>query len=276
MPLRRAAVAGSWYPGDAPSLAAEVERHLHAVPPAELPGPLLALISPHAGLTYSGPVAAYGYAFLRGTSGLTAVLVGPSHRASFDGVSVFAHGAFETPLGALAVDEVAARALVDAHPRIRDFATPHREEHSLEMQLPFLQHLVRGLRVVPVLMGRQTREDVDALAGALAQVLPGRDAFMVASSDLSHYHPAPVAQAMDSEVLADIARFDPESLMDRLETEPGHACGGGPMVAVMKAARALGAERAIVMRYGDSGDAGELNKRRVVGYVSAALTKASE
>jgi AmmeMemoRadiSam system protein B len=276
MPLRRAAVAGSWYPGDAPSLAAEVERYLEAVPPADLPGPLLALISPHAGLTYSGPVAAYGYAFLRGAAGLTAVLVGPAHRASFDGVSVFAHGAFETPLGTLPVDEVAARALVDADPHIRDFATPHREEHSLEMQLPFLQHLVRGLRVVPVLMGRQSRDEVDVLARALAQVLPGRDAVMVASSDLSHYHPAPVAQAMDSEVLADIARFDPEGLMDRLEAEPGHACGGGAIATVMKAARALGAERSIVMRYGDSGDAGERNKRRVVGYVSAALTRASE
>jgi len=276
MPLRRAAVAGSWYPGDAPSLAAEVEGYLDAVPPVDLPGPLLALISPHAGLRYSGPVAAHAYALLRGMSGLTAVLVGPSHRAAFDGVSVFAHGAFETPLGTLPVDEVAARALVDAGRGIRDFASPHRDEHSLEMQLPFLQHLIPGLRVVPVLMGRQSRNEVDALARALANVLPGRDAVMVASSDLSHYHPAPVAQEMDSHVLADIARFDPEGLMDRLESAPGHACGGGPIVAVMKAARALGAERAIVMRYADSGDAGERDKRRVVGYVSAALTKAAE
>jgi len=276
MPLRRAAVAGSWYPGDAPSLAAEVEGYLDAVPPVDLPGPLLALISPHAGLRYSGPVAAHAYALLRGMSGLTAVLVGPSHRAAFDGVSVFAHGAFETPLGTLPVDEVAARALVDAGRGIRDFASPHRDEHSLEMQLPFLQHLIPGLRVVPVLMGSQSRNEVDALARALANVLPGRDAVMVASSDLSHYHPAPVAQEMDSHVLADIARFDPEGLMDRLESAPGHACGGGPIVAVMKAARALGAERAIVMRYADSGDAGERDKRRVVGYVSAALTKAAE
>jgi AmmeMemoRadiSam system protein B len=276
MPLRRAAVAGSWYPGDAPSLAAEVEGFLDAVPPFELPGPLLALISPHAGLRYSGPVAAHGYSLLRGMSALTAVVVGPSHRAAFDGVSVFAHGAFETPLGTLPVDEVAARALVDADPRIRDFASPHRDEHSLEMQLPFLQHLVPGLRVVPVLMGGQSRGEVDILARALARVLPGRDALMVASTDLSHYHPAPVAQEMDSHVVADIARFDPEGLMDRLESSPGHACGGGPVVAVMKAARALGADRALVLRYADSGDAGEHDKRRVVGYVSAALSKAEE
>jgi hypothetical protein len=276
MPLRRAAVAGSWYPGDAPSLAAEVQGFLDAVPDIEVPGRLLALISPHAGLRYSGPVAAHGYALLRGQSGLTAFVVGPSHHAAFNGVSVFAHGAFETPLGTLPVDEVAARALVDADPRIRDFASPHRDEHSLEMQLPFLQHVVPGLRLVPVLMGSQSREEVDVLARALARVLPGRDGVMVASSDLSHYHPGPVAREMDSHVLADIARFDPEGLMDRLETVPGHACGGGPVVAVMKAARALGADRAIVMRYGDSGDAGVRDKRRVVGYVSAALTRADE
>lgn len=272
MPLRRAAVAGSWYPGDAPSLAAEVEGYLDAVPPVDLPGPLLALISPHAGLRYSGPVAAHAYALLRGMSGLTAVLVGPSHRAAFDGVSVFAHGAFETPLGTLPVDEVAARALVDAGRGIRDFASPHRDEHSLEMQLPFLQHLVPGLRIVPLLMGSQERPEVDALVGALGQALRGRDVLLVASSDLSHYHPAAVANALDAKVVDDVARFDPEALMDRLEAHHGHACGGGPMVAVLRAARERGATRATILRYADSGDAGDGDKSRVVGYLAAALS----
>jgi MEMO1 family protein len=275
MGLRRAAVAGSWYPGEARAIVAEVEGYLRAVPAAAAPGALVALISPHAGLRYSGPVAAHGYALLRGRSDLTAVLVGPSHRAAFAGSSVFARGAFETPLGSVPVDEEIARDLVGSGRGVVDMPGPHRDEHSLEMQLPFLQHLVPGLRVVPVLMGRQTRDDVDALADVLARSLHGRDALLVASSDLSHYHPAPVANALDARVVADIERFDPEALMDRLETEPGHACGGGPMVAVMKAARALGADRAAVLRYADSGDAGERDKTRVVGYVSAALGKAA-
>jgi len=274
MGLRRAAVAGSWYPGDARAIAAEVEGYLGTAHVPDLPGPLVALISPHAGLRYSGPVAAYGYALLRGRSDLTAVLVGPAHRATFDGASVFARGAFETPLGMVPVDEEMARDLVGFGPGILDLPGPHRDEHSLEMQLPFLQHLVPGLRVVPVLMGSQSRDEVDVLAKALAQVLTARDALLVASSDLSHYHPAPVANERDARVVADIGRFDPEALMDRLESVPGHACGGGPMVAVMKAARALGADRATVLRYADSGDAGERDKGRVVGYVSAALTKA--
>jgi AmmeMemoRadiSam system protein B len=140
------------------------------------------------------------------------------------------------------------------------------------MQLPFLQHLVPGLRIVPVLMGSQSRAEVDGLVASLRRALQGREALLVASSDLSHYHPAPVANALDAKVVADVERFDAEGLMSRLERDHGHACGGGPMVAVMKAARDLGADQSTVLRYADSGDAGERDKSHVVGYLSAALT----
>ena len=276
MGLRRAAVAGTWYPGDARAIAAEVEGYLGAVTPVTLPGPLVALISPHAGLRYSGPVAAFGYALLRGRAALTAVIVGPSHRVPFTGSAVFARGGFQTPLGTAPVDEEIAAALVKHGPGVAEMPEPHRDEHSLEMQLPFLQHLVPRLRVVPVLMGYQVREDVDRLAEALAAALAGRDdAILVASSDLSHYHPAPVANSLDARVVGEIERFDPESLMDLLEVADRHACGGGPMVAVMKAARARGADHSTVLHYGDSGDVAEGDKARVVGYVSAALTSSA-
>src|SRR5262249_27367426 len=174
--VRRPAVAGSWYPGDRAALVAEVERHLAAVPPAAVPGRLVALVSPHAGLRYSGPVAAHAYALLRGRRDLTVVLVGPSHRMAFDGVSVHARGAFATPLGEIPIDEAVAEAVLQADDVMRDDPAPHRDEHSLEMQLPFLQHLVPGLRLVPLLMGSQAREEVDALARALAVALRGRAA----------------------------------------------------------------------------------------------------
>ena len=271
--VRRPAVAGTWYPGDTASLAAEVERYLADVPRADVPGRLVALISPHAGLRYSGAVAAHAYALLRGRHDLTVVLVGPSHRGPFAGVSLYARGAFATPLGEVPVDEEVAGALLRASDAILDAPEAHRAEHSLEMQLPFLQHVVPGLRLVPLLMGSQTREEVDELAGALARSLPeGDDVVLVASSDLSHYHPAPVANEMDARVVGDVERFDPEGLMDRLEAVREHACGGGPMVAVLKAARERGASRATVLRYADSGDAGEHDKSRVVGYVAAALS----
>ena len=268
--VRKSAVAGFWYPGDPLVLRREVSEHLRAAGEVKAEGRLVALICPHAGLRYSGPVAAYGFSLLRGRPSATVVLVGPSHRTSFNGVAVAAHGAFETPLGRVPVAEDVAAALIAADSRVFDDPGPHRDEHSLEMQLPFLQHFVSDLRIVPLLMGSQSKDEISALTGVLSRVLPDReDILLLASSDLSHYHPAREANRMDALVVGDVQRFDPEALQAR-PTE--HACGGGPIVAVMKAARALGADRATVLRYADSGDEGERNKDRVVGYLAAALT----
>ncbi len=271
-PVRRAAVAGSWYPGQAAQLVSEVESFLSEAPARSLPGRLLGLISPHAGLRYSGPVAAHGYALLRGRSRLTFVMVGPSHHEAFDGVAVVARGAFETPLGQVPIDEPLAAALLDPGLKIVEQPRPHQEEHCLEMQLPFLQHLVPDLKIVPMLMGSQARSEVEALAGALAESVAGRnDVLLVASSDLSHYHPAKQASILDALVVQDVQTFDEDGLMARLEASHGHACGGGPIVAVMKAARRLGANRTTVLKYADSGDVPGGDKSRVVGYLSAAL-----
>ena len=256
-------------------MAAEVERYLSAARPEVPAGELRALVSPHAGLRYSGPVAAFGYSLLRGSGPRTVVLVGPSHRFAFDGSAVFARGAFETPLGLARVETDLADALVAVDARVHADARAHEREHSLEMQLPFLQLLVPELQIVPVLMGTQTREDVDALASVLAAVLAGREALMVASSDLSHYLSRSNARDLDSLVVSDIADFAEGRLMERLERQRNHACGGGPMVAVLKAARALGADTSAVLRYGDSGDVGEHDTTRVVGYMSAALSRAA-
>jgi AmmeMemoRadiSam system protein B len=274
--LRPAAVAGSWYPGTAGALTTEVDQYLEATGDVSVPGRVIALISPHAGLRYSGPVAAYGYGLLRGRSSLTAVLVGPSHRAAFVGVALQAHGAWETPLGRVPIDEDVAGALLDADSGILEHPDVHRDEHSLEMQMPFLQRLVSDLRIVPAMMGSQSRHEVDSLAEALASALAGReDAIMVASSDLSHYQPAPVANRQDGVVVEQVGQLDAAGLMDRLETHENVACGGGPVVAVMKAARTLGADRATVLKYADSGDVEPGDKSHVVGYLSAALTASS-
>jgi AmmeMemoRadiSam system protein B len=240
-----------------------------------VPGRLIGLISPHAGFRYSGPVAAYGYSLLKGRRDVTVVLVGPSHRVAFEGVAVYPRGGFETPLGTVPIDAEIAAALLDSADDILDEPRPHRDEHSLEIQLPFLQHLVPGLRIVPCLMGSQGRREVESLAQALGRALAGKAALLVASSDLSHYHPAEVASQRDALVVADVERFDDAGLLSRLERSWDCACGGGPIVAVMKAARRLGADTARILRYADSGDAGEHDKSRVVGYLSAALSAAS-
>jgi hypothetical protein len=267
--IRQPAVAGSWYPGTPEDLRGEVVRHLaHAS--AGWPGEIHAIIVPHAGLFYSGPVAAHAYTLLEGRRYDVAVLVGPSHYVGFDGVAVYERGAFETPLGRVPVAEACAAAIALASSRIREHPSAHVREHSLEMQLPFLQHVLPGTPIVPLVMGYQTRETVTSLAGALAAGLAGRRALLVASTDLSHYHDAATAADLDGRVIDRVRAFDAEGLMSALEACPEHACGGGPTVAVMHAARSLGAREAGILRYADSGDISG-DKDAVVGYLAAVL-----
>jgi AmmeMemoRadiSam system protein B len=269
-PVRREAVAGSWYPGRPAVLAAEVDRYLSAVsdtPPAES---VVGLVAPHAGLMYSGPVAAWAYRAVQGGAFDVVVLVGPSHRVGFDGVAVYPRGAFDTPLGPMAIAEDVADAILAATPVVREDVAAHRPEHSLEMQLPFLRRVLPEATIVPLLMGYQSEATIQALGDALSAALVGRRVLLVASSDLSHYLDARAAAAADREVLDCVERFDPEGLMAALRAKPDHACGGGPIVSVMRAARALGARSGRVLRYADSGDVSG-DKTAVVGYMAAAF-----
>jgi AmmeMemoRadiSam system protein B len=267
--VRPMAVAGSWYPRTAGALAEALDHDLRQAD-AGPAGDVRAIIAPHAGLMYSGPVAAYAYRAAAAHAYDVVVLVGPSHFTGFDGVALWDEGRFETPLGPLTIDAVCAQALVAESPVIIPRIDVHGREHSLEMQLPFLRHLLPSVPIVPLLMGFQTPETILALGEALARALEGRRALLVASSDLSHYQNAATAWRLDRVVLDAIVRFEPMALLDELEREPTHACGGGPMVSVMSAARKLGADDAIVLKYGDSGDVSG-DKSAVVGYVAAAL-----
>jgi AmmeMemoRadiSam system protein B len=267
--VRRPAVAGTWYPGTAQELASTIDGHL-AVVDDDVKGDLVALIAPHAGLMYSGAVAAHAYRLLSGRAFDTAVLVGPSHFVAFDGVAIVPSGGFETPFGVALIDADCASALMAASPAIHDSPSAHAREHSLEMQLPFLQRLAPGTGIVPLLMGHQTSETARLLGDALAATLRGRRALLVASTDLSHYHDASTAAALDGVVVDCVSHFDADRLQRALETRPEHACGGGPTVAVMRAAALLGARDAIVLDRADSGDVSG-DKSSVVGYMAAAL-----
>lgn len=275
-PMRRLSVAGTWYPRESTALAREVDRYVSEADVDPIPSRLHAVIAPHAGLIYSGPVAAHGYKLARETAYATIVLVGPSHFVPFRGVSIWARGAWETPFGAIEVDEPLAAAIAAATPEIVEQPAAHGREHSLEMQIPFVAHLFPRSRIVPLVMGHQTRGTAEALGLALATAIAARttddggEVLLVASSDLSHYQDARTAAAMDAVVLRHVESLDPDGLMAALEREPHHACGGGPMVAVLHAARRLGASHARVLRYADSGDVSG-DKSAVVGYMSAAI-----
>ncbi|MBI3265345.1 MAG: AmmeMemoRadiSam system protein B [Acidobacteria bacterium] len=269
--IRPAAVAGSWYPGSRAALTAAVDGYLAAA--ADAPGELtdlVALVAPHAGLIYSGPVAAHAYRQLRGRAVDVAVIVGPSHFVAFDGVSVYRAGGFETPLGIAVIDDECAAALIETTPLVGEHPAAHAREHSLEMQLPFLQHVAPRTKIVPLVMGWQTAETARGLGDALGGVLRGRKALLIASTDLSHYHDAATAARLDAVVVDHVSRFDADGLQRALDARPEHACGGGPTVAVMRAARHLGARDAVVLKYADSGDVSG-DKSAVVGYLAAAL-----
>lgn len=274
MSIRPSAVAGTWYPGSAGALGRDVDAHVSAA--AEWTGgTITAVIAPHAGLMFSGGVGAWAYKAAAAGTYDVAVLVGPSHYVGFDGIALYPDGAFATPLGEVAIDDLGARAVARA-PIVQTLPQAHQREHSLEMQLPFLRRLMPGLPIVPLLIGHQTRDTIVALAAALAAAFRDRRALLVASSDLSHYFDAATAQQLDARVLACLDAFDPEALLDLFEQYPPHergryvACGGGAAIAVMLAARTLGASAGRVLKYAHSGEVSGDNDG-VVGYVAAVL-----
>jgi AmmeMemoRadiSam system protein B len=272
MPFRPAAVAGTWYPGRAAALAAEVDRYVADADLEPLPSHPRAIVAPHAGLRYSGPVAAFAYKAVRDARYAAAILVGPSHFVTFDGVSIWPGGSWGTPFGPVAVDAALAGELTSAMPGGGFEPAAHGREHSLEMHLPFVARLLPAVPIVPVVMGHQTRETAAALGDALARAAAAASGavLLVASSDLSHYEPASRAAELDAVVIRHVEALDSDGLMDTLEREPRHACGGGPIAAVLSAATRRGAAHARVLRYADSGDVSG-DKSAVVGYLAAGI-----
>ena len=274
-PVRAAAVAGSWYPDVPEVLARDVDGYLDAVEPS-MNTDVSALIAPHAGLMYSGPVGAYAYRAVQGQAYDVAVLIGPSHYVGFAGVSTYPRGSFATPFGPCPVDETIAARLLEGSESVIDYPPAHVREHSLEMQLPFLCRVLPDTPIVPLVMGFQTRETIIDLAETLATTLQGVRALLVASTDLSHYFDAEHAARLDARVVDLVNRFDGDGLLSELERYPEHergrcvACGGGPTVAVMHAAQALGATKSAVLQRGDSSDVSG-DTAQVVGYLAAAI-----
>jgi len=267
--IRRSVIAGSWYPGTKAELARTVDGFLANAKKEELGGELMGLIAPHAGYVYSGQVAAYAYKQLEGLDFPIVAIVSPVHRMFVGRYAVTAKRYYETPLGLVEVDGELVDALDEAVGLNR---VERDDEHSLEIQLPFLQRVLGRFKLLPVMMGDQSLPACRALGEALAGVLRGKRALLVASTDLSHFHPYDTAVRLDRVVLDHIEKFDPEGLALDLERGRCEACGGGPVIAVMLAAKALGANRARVLKYANSGDVTG-DRWQVVGYVAGAIYK---
>jgi len=265
--VRRSVIAGTWYPGDPRTLRAMVDDLLGQVPTQTIEGDLVGLVSPHAGYVYSGQVAAYAYALLRGRSFSHVAVVSPVHRVYPGRFGVTVHDCYETPLGPVPVDGELLEAL--AHDVHVDRVSEDKE-HSLEIQLPFLQTVLGQFSLLPIMMGDQDWRSCAELGRSLARIIQAsRDpVLLVASTDLSHFHPYEEAVRLDRKVTDLISAYRPEALIaGRLE-----ACGIGPVAAVMVAAESLGANKAVVLKYMNSGDVTG-DRSSVVGYAAAALLR---
>lgn len=278
--IRQPAVAGSFYPQDAGTLQKTVDELLAATAMGKLQGRVVAVIAPHAGYAYSGQVAAYAYAALRGRKFQRVVVVAPSHYEAFGYSSVYDGEGYATPLGIVAVDREFTRKLVALHSSIRLSGVGHtpsadRKEHAIEVQIPFLQKTFGDFKLVPIIMGDTSYENSRALGIALAKLIRTGDTLIVASSDLSHFHPYSEATALDGKTLRAIQEGDYLSFSRNLEHRVWEACGGAPIVAAMIAAERIGANHFRLLKYANSGDVtGDRN--RVVGYGAVAFMQESE
>lgn len=270
--VREPILAGTWYPGEADTLRKTIQGYLAAAKGEALQGELRGLVVPHAGYMYSGQAAAFAYALLEGLPVERVILIGPSHRFPFKGVSVDLQAGYRTPLGTVPVDQEFGKRLLETE-AVRAVPQAHSQEHSLEIQVPFLQVVLKRFRLVPLVMGQQDLDTCARLAETLTRVLgEDRGSLLIASTDLSHFHNDTKAKELDREFIRKVEAYDPEGLSRALSGGTCEACGGGPTVAAMLAARARGADRAVLLRYATSGDVTG-DRRQVVGYVSAALMK---
>jgi AmmeMemoRadiSam system protein B/AmmeMemoRadiSam system protein A len=284
--VRLAAVAGSFYPADPKVLSAMIDDLLAHVSGPRITDPILAVVVPHAGYEYSGPVAAYTYAQLKGHKYKRVVVIAPSHHEFFDYTSIYDGDAYATPLGNVPVDKAFAMQLVkmDSSLRLSSHGhdpTPEGGEHAIEVQLPWLQKVLGNFELVPIVMGNQSNKSYEssrALGLALEKLIkseanPG-DTLVLASSDLSHFHIYDDAMRIDHKTLDALASWDYFSMSRNFEARIWEACGGAPIVAAMIYAERMGANQARVLKYANTGDVTG-DHSRVVGYSADVFVKAS-
>ncbi|MCP4107887.1 MAG: AmmeMemoRadiSam system protein B [Desulfobacteraceae bacterium] len=268
--IRESVLAGTWYPEDEKTLRKSIRDFLNNVPERPVPGKLVGLIAPHAGYIYSGQVAAHSYKILEKQKFDSVIVIAPSHYARFEGVSVYDRGGYRTPLGLVPLDHNLISALKKKEKHIRYVPEAHFKEHSLEIQLPFIQHIMPGFKLVPLVMGDQSLDTCVWMARTLASVIQNKSVLIIASSDLSHFHSYQQAKILDKTVQDKVRNFDPEGLNKSLEAGECEACGKGPVITALTASRILGANKSEVLHYANSGDVTGDHKR-VVGYMAAAL-----
>ncbi len=270
--IRKPAVAGMFYPDSPSNLSSTIKGFLSKVDKLPVDKNPVALIVPHAGYMYSGQVAAHAYKQIEGLNFNTVILIGVSHRAPVRGASVYKSGAYETPLGVVEVDSDIAEKIMAQSEIFGFYPNADAMEHSLEVQVPFLQVVLSNFKIVPILMGHYSEHIISAISNALVNVIKGNEGILLlASTDMSHYHPYKVAVNMDDIALTSIKRMDTEQLMQDLDSGECELCGAGPVIVVLMTAKKLGVSNIEILKYANSGDVTGDKSGGVVGYFSAMI-----
>lgn len=270
--LRPSPIAGTWYPGNPKSLAASIDDYLTSVPTPELHGQVIAVIVPHAGHRYSGRVAAHAFAALQNLTPDIVVVISPFHNYAPYPLITTKHQGYSTPLGPIEVDQIALMELTK-NLEIPITRISNDGEHSLEIELPFLQRVLKNdFKLLPIMIRAQEQEVAQLLGEALATTLMGKNAILVASTDLSHFYDQKTANTLDQEMLKRFTSLNPASIFEAEHSGKGFACGHAAVAAIQWAAQALGANQVHIVNYATSGDVtGDTNS--VVGYGAAVITK---
>lgn len=267
--IRQSVVAGQFYPGDKKTLSNTLETFFNTIPTQKISGKIIGIAVPHAGYPYSGPTATYAYKLILSKDIETVIMLGPSHRVYFEGMPVYAEGVWKTPLGEVLIDETLAQAIISQNPKIKNQPEAHREEHSLEVQLPFLQKTLTNFKIVPIMLLEPTYAECEMLAQAIAKVAKYKNVLLLASSDLYHGYSYTECNKTDSVTLSYLKNFDPNGLYQSLKQGKAQACGGYPIVVVMLASKLLGADKSQVLYHTNSNDVMGEKGGYCVGYGSA-------
>ena len=272
--IKKPNVAGQFYPADKDELSHKVENLLNAANPQLTANEIFCLISPHAGYDFSGPTAALGYKLIKGRPYKTVVILGPSHQYYFKGVSVYPSGKFQTPLGDLEVDSDFTQKIISPTQNISFIPQAFEKEHSIEVQLPFLQKTLDDLKIVPILIGDADFQDLSFLADKLNKAIAGRsDVLLIASTDLGHSYDYQETERVDKLTLSSIEKMAPQDMYEKLKDGSIQMCGGLPVVSAMLTAQSSGYHSLKILSYTNSA---EVTARKtkglwIVGYVSAII-----
>lgn len=273
---RQPAVAGQFYPGDAKTLTAMVDSMLAAAEVPVISGRLVGIQVPHAGYPFSGPTAAHAFKLLQGMDSVTVVMLGTSHHVMLDKAAVYARGSWHTPLGDVAIDEALAKAILAQDKFLADMPEAHAQEHSIEVEVPFLQRVLGSFKIVPIMLLQPTFEQCERVGKAIAKAAKGKKVLLLASSDLYHGDSYEDANRIDGVTVGLMAKFDPKAFHAALDRDEAQACGGNAITAMMVAARELGADTAVVLAQTNSNEVTGERGGYCVGYSAVAFVASGQ